>query len=48
MGIQDAERAVRACNTVLAAHLTEHTVEGWVTAWQQAIDNRARSRRKGA
>ena len=52
MGIQDAERrreqAVRARETVLAAHLTEHTVEAWVSAWQQAIDNRARSRRKGA
>ena len=46
-GIQDDERrreqAVRARETVLAAHLTEHTVEGWVTAWQQAIDNRAQS-----
>jgi hypothetical protein len=52
VGIQDADRrrehAVRARETVLAAHLTEHTVEGCVSAWLQAIDNRARSRRKGA
>jgi hypothetical protein len=52
MGIQDAEKrrehAVRAREVVLAGHLTEHTVEGWVSAWQQAVDNRARSRRKGA
>ena len=52
VGIQDADRrrehAVRAREAVLAAHLTEHTVGGWVDAWQQAIDNRMRSRRKGA
>lgn len=52
MGIQDAERrrehAVRAREAVLAGHLTEHTVPGWISAWEQAIDNRARSRRKGA
>jgi hypothetical protein len=52
LGIQDADRrhehAVRAREAVLAAHLTEHTVGGWVAAWQQAIDNRRRSMRKGA
>jgi hypothetical protein len=52
LGVQDADRrrehAVRAREAVLAAHLTEHTVGGWVAAWQQAIDNRMRSRRKGA
>jgi hypothetical protein len=52
LGIQDADRrhehAVRAREAVLAAHLTEHTVGGWVAAWQQAIDNRTRSMRKGA
>ena len=51
-GIRDAEHrrehAIRARETVLAAHLTEHTVERWVAAWQLAIDHRARSRRKGA
>jgi hypothetical protein len=52
LGIQDADRrrehAVRAREAVLAAHLTEHTAPGWVAAWQQAVDNRVRSRRKGA
>jgi hypothetical protein len=52
VGIQDADRrrehAVRAREAVLAAHLTEHTVGGWVGAWQQAIDNRVRGRRKDA
>ena len=52
LGIRDTERrrehAIRARETVLASHLTEHTAEGWVSAWQQAVDNRARSRRKGA
>jgi hypothetical protein len=51
-GIQDADRrreqAVRARETVLAEHLTEHTAERWVAAWQQAIDNRVQDRRKGA
>jgi hypothetical protein len=50
--IRDADRrreqAVRARETVLSAHLTEHTVGGWVTAWEQAADARARDRRKGA
>jgi hypothetical protein len=50
--IRDADRrreqAVRARETVLAAHLTEHTVEGWVAAWERAADIRARDRRKGA
>ena len=50
--IRDADRrreqAVRARETVLSAHLTEHTVGGWVTAWEQAVDARARDRRKGA
>jgi hypothetical protein len=52
LGIQDADRrrehAVRAREAVLAAHLTEHTAAGWVAAWQQAIDIRTRSGRKGA
>ncbi len=52
LGIQDADRrrehAIRARETVLASHLTEHTVAGWVAAWERAIDNRSRSRRKGA
>jgi hypothetical protein len=52
LGIQDADRrlghAVRACEAVLAAHLTRHTAAGWVAAWQQAVDNRVRTRRKGA
>ena len=52
LGIQDPERrrehAVRAREVVLAGHLTEHTVPGWISAWEQAIDNRAQSRRKGA
>jgi hypothetical protein len=52
LGIQDSDRrrehAVRAREAVLAAHLTEHTAAGWVGAWQQAIDNRVRSRREGA
>jgi hypothetical protein len=51
-GIRDAEHrrahAVRARETVLAAHLTEHTAPRWVDAWQQAVDHRARDRRKGA
>lgn len=42
------EQAVAARETVLASHLTEHTAERWVAAWQQALDNRARSRRKYA
>ncbi len=50
--IQDADRrrehAIRARETVLASHLTEHTVAGWVSAWERAIGNRCRSRRKGA
>ena len=51
-GIRDTEHrrehAVRARETVLAAHLTEHTAGHWVDAWQQAVDNRVRARRKGA
>ena len=50
--IRDAEHrrehAIRARETVLGAHLTEHTAERWVAAWQQAVDHRARDRRKGA
>ena len=42
------EQAVAARETVLVHHLTEHTAERWVGAWQQALDNRARSRRKYA
>ncbi len=52
VGIQDPDRrreqAIRARETVLASHLTEHTVAGWVSAWERAVDNRSRSRRKGA
>lgn len=29
---------------VRASHLTEHTVDRWVSAWHQALDNRVRSR----
>lgn len=51
-GIRDAERrremAVAQREAVLAGHLTEHTVEAWVRAWEQAADLRARDRRKGA
>lgn len=45
-GVQDADRrretAAAAREQVLAAHLTEHTVERWVDAWRTALDNRAR------
>jgi hypothetical protein len=50
--IQDAdlrrEQAARDRGVVLERHLTEHTAPHWVAAWQQALDNRTRSRRKGA
>jgi hypothetical protein len=50
--IQDADRrrenAARDHAAVLAGHLTEHTAERWVAAWQRALDNSARSRRKYA
>ncbi|NEK85554.1 glycosyltransferase family 4 protein [Blastococcus saxobsidens] len=42
------EQAIAARETVLASHLTEHTVDLWVGAWQQALDNRAGSRRRYA
>jgi hypothetical protein len=51
-GITDADRrrevAAAAREKVFAGHLMEHTVERWVAAWQQALDNRARARRKGS
>jgi hypothetical protein len=51
-GVADADRrrelAAAARDKVLAGHLTEHTAERWVAAWQQAIDNRVRDQRKGA
>jgi hypothetical protein len=47
VGIEDADRrrefAARARETVLSAHLTEHTAERWVAAWRSATDHRARS-----
>jgi hypothetical protein len=50
--VTDADRrrevAVAAREKVFAGHLMEHTAERWVGAWQQALDNRARSRRKGS
>lgn len=52
LGIRDADRrreqAMRAREAVLAGHLTEHTVAGWVSAWERAAENRAHSRRRGA
>ena len=39
---------IRDRAVVLEQHLTEHTAPQWVAAWEQAVDNRARSRRKGA
>ena len=46
VGVQDADRrrevAAAAREKVLAHHLTEHTVEGWIAAWQAALDHRAR------
>ncbi|MGY1820347.1 glycosyltransferase family protein [Geodermatophilus sp. SYSU D00079] len=42
------EQAAANREAVLAGHLTEHTAERWVAAWQQALDHRARSRRKYA
>ena len=47
LGVEDADRrreaAATARDQVLAHHWTEHTAEGWVAAWQAALDNRARS-----
>jgi hypothetical protein len=47
VGVEDADRrreaAAAARDQVLAHHLTEHTAERWVAAWQAALDNRARS-----
>ena len=49
VGVQDADRrrelAAAAREKVLAGHLTEHTAERWVAAWQTALDNAARRRR---
>jgi hypothetical protein len=42
------QQAVAAREAVLAGHLTEHTAERWVAAWQRAADHRAGSRRKYA
>jgi len=42
------EQAARDRAVVLERHLTEHTAELWVAAWQQALENRAHRRRKGA
>ena len=42
------EQAVSARDAVFAGHLTEHTAELWVGAWQRALDHRARSLRKYA
>ncbi|RBY95178.1 hypothetical protein DQ237_15970 [Blastococcus sp. TF02-8] len=42
------EQAVSAREAVLAGHLTEHRAERWVAAWRQALDHRARARRKYA
>ena len=48
VGIEDADRrrelAAAAREKVLAGHLTEHTVERWIGAWRQALDNAARRR----
>lgn len=47
-GAQDADRrreaAAGARERVLAQHLTEHTAQAWVDAWQAALDHRARAR----
>jgi hypothetical protein len=47
VAVQDADRrrekAAAAREQVLAAHLTEHTAEHWVSAWRAALDNRARA-----
>ncbi|MGY1689565.1 glycosyltransferase family protein [Geodermatophilus sp. SYSU D01105] len=42
------ETAAAARERVLAGHLTEHTAERWVAAWQRAADNRARAGRLSA
>lgn len=48
VGIEDADRrrelAAAARDTVLAGHLTEHTVERWIAAWRAALDNAAKRR----
>ncbi|MGK5115359.1 MULTISPECIES: hypothetical protein [unclassified Geodermatophilus] len=50
--IDDADRrreqAIANREAVLAGHLTEHTAERWVAAWQRALDHRASSRRRYA
>ncbi|MGY1715966.1 glycosyltransferase [Geodermatophilus sp. SYSU D01106] len=42
------DQAARDRAVVLDRHLTEHTAAQWVAAWERAVDNRARSRRRGA
>lgn len=46
-GVQDADRrrevAAAAREVVLAHHLTEHTVDRWISAWRSALDNRSRA-----
>jgi hypothetical protein len=48
VGVQDADRrrevAAAARDRVLSTHLTEHTAQAWVAAWQAALDHRARAR----
>jgi hypothetical protein len=46
-GDRRRERAAAAHATVLASHLTEHTVERWIGAWRAALENRARARGTG-
>jgi hypothetical protein len=50
--IQDLDRrresAATARDAVLAGHLTEHTAERWVAAWERALDNSTRNRRTSA
>jgi hypothetical protein len=42
------EQAAENREAVLAGHLTEHTAERWVAAWQQALDHATRDRRRYA
>ncbi|GAB3300322.1 hypothetical protein GCM10027451_02480 [Geodermatophilus aquaeductus] len=42
------EQAATAREVVLARHLTEHTAELWLSAWQKARDVRSRADRIGA
>ena len=47
VAVRDADRrrevAASAREQVLAHHLTEHTVERWISAWQRARDNRSKA-----